>query len=156
MSPYVWIGAAVVALAAVAIAWRPLRNLSREFAAAHAREAFALERSRLHDQFLAEANKSGKPRGLRWVECEFGDTYELARDRGSGQLLALASVTITFEAVEGGPMEGVEAVGNLRNATAVFTFARGHWKTDGRAVFNLNPDETLTHFKNQYERVERP
>ena len=70
-------------------------------------------------------------------------------------VIALVPVTISFAAIEGGPMEGVEAVGNLRNATAVFSFARGHWTTAGKAVFNLNPDETLTHFKNQYERVEK-
>src|SRR5436190_18122001 len=153
MSPYVWIGAAVITLAAVAIAWRPMRNLSREFAAAHAREAFGLERGRLHDQFLESANATGKPRGLRWVDCEFGDAYEMARDRHSGQLLALVPVTISFAAVEDGPMEGVEAVGNLRNATAVFAFARGHWGTAGKAVFNMNPDEALAHFRGQYERI---
>src|SRR5438128_374522 len=134
MSPYVWIGAAAILLA-IALAWRPLRTLTREFAAAHAREAFALERDRLHDQFLEAANATGKPRGLRWTDCEFGDAYELARDRHTGQLLALAPVTISFVAIEGGPMEGVEAVGNLRNATAVFTFERGHWMTVGKAVF---------------------
>jgi len=157
MNPYVyWVGgAALITLAALAIAWRPLRALGRDFAAAHAREAFALERERLHDQFLVAANQTGKPRGLRWTDCEFGDGYELARDRDTGQLIALVPVTISFAAIEGGPMEGIEAVGNLRNATAVFTFARGHWTTAGKAVFNLNPDETLTHFKNQYERVEK-
>ncbi len=62
-------------------------------------------------------------------------------------------VTIRFEAVEGGDMEGVAAVGNLRQATAVFHFARGGWHTAGRAVFNLTPAETLEHFKNQYEAI---
>ena len=48
---------------------------------------------------------------------------------------------------------GAIAVGNLRNASAVFFFQAGHWHTVGRAVFNMNPDEALVHFKNQYERV---
>jgi hypothetical protein len=51
-------------------------------------------------------------------------------------------------------MEGVEAVSNLRVATAVFAFDRGHWTTAGKAVFNMNPDEALEHFRGQYERVE--
>ena len=51
---------------------------------------------------------------------------DLVRERGTGLLLALTPVTIAFEAIEGGPMEGVEAVGNLRAATAVFTYVRGH------------------------------
>ena len=50
-------------------------------------------------------------------------------------------------------MEGVAAVGNLRNASAVFFFHRGHWMTVGKAVFNMNPNEAIAHFKNQYERV---
>ena len=62
-------------------------------------------------------------------------------------------VTIRFEAEPGGDMEGVEAVGNLRNASAVFYFAKGNWATVGRAVFNMNPGEALTHFKNQYEGI---
>ena len=50
-------------------------------------------------------------------------------------------------------MEGVEAVGNLRLATAVFTYVRGHWETAGKAVFNMNPAETIAHFAGQYERI---
>ena len=68
-------------------------------------------------------------------------------------LAALAGVTIQFEAIEGGDMEGVAAVGNLRNASAVFFYHRGQWHTTGKAVFNLNPDEALTHFAAQYERL---
>ena len=73
--------------------------------------------------------------------------------RATQQLAALVGVTIQFEAIEGGDMEGVAAVGNLRNAAAVFFFDRGQWRTIGKAVFNLNPDEALTHFAAQYERL---
>ena len=41
----------------------------------------------------------------------------------------------------------------LRNASAVFFFHRGQWMTVGKAVFNMNPDETLAHFQGQYERI---
>ena len=78
---------------------------------------------------------------------------EFARDRRSGELAALVPVTIQFEAVEGSDMEGLPAVGNLRNASAVFFFHRGQWQTVGKAVFNMNPDEALSHFKNQYEHI---
>ena len=47
------------------------------------------------------------------------------RDRQHGQIAALVGVTIQFEAVPGGDMEGLPAVGNLRNASAVFFFSRG-------------------------------
>ena len=99
------------------------------------------------------AAASGKPRGLTWNGLRLRTAVKFARDRTTGQIVALVPVTIAFEAVEGGPMEGVAAVGNLRNATAVFAFDRGHWTTGGKAVFNLNPDEALKHFQQQYEPI---
>ena len=43
---------------------------------------------------------------------------------------------------------------NIKAPPAVFVFDRGHWSTNGKAVFNMNPDEALRHFQHQYERVE--
>src|ERR1051325_2402724 len=117
-----------------------------------ARALFERERTRLEEMFFQAAAASGKPRGLRWKECQWNELIEWVRDKQTGQLLALVGVTISFEAIEGGDMEGVEAVGNLRNATAVFFFD-GAWRTVGRVVFNLNPEEALVHFKSGYERV---
>jgi hypothetical protein len=51
-------------------------------------------------------------------------------------------------------MEGVAAVGNLRNASAVFVFRKGQWLTDGRAVMNLGPVEAIQHFHKQYEGID--
>ena len=48
-------------------------------------------------------------------------------------------------------MEGLPAVGNLRNASAVFFFDGGRWQTAGKAVFNLNPEEAIERFAAQYE-----
>ena len=103
-------------------------------------------------RFFDVAAASGKPRGLRWKECQWNELVEWVREKVNGRLHALVGVTISFEAIEGGDMEGIEAVGNLRNATAVFFFD-GEWQTAGRVVFNLNPDEAVVHFKDGYERV---
>jgi hypothetical protein len=70
-----------------------------------------------------------------------------ARDRASGDLCAFVGVTISFEAVVGGDMEEVEAVSNLRAATAVFRRTGDQWKTDGRAIFNLDPVQAIAHFQ---------
>ena len=78
---------------------------------------------------------------------------EFVRDKQTGQFAALVGVTIQFEAIEGSDMEGLPAVGNLRNASAVFFYDRGRWQTTGKTVFNLNPDEALAHFAAQYERL---
>jgi len=120
-----------------------------------AREAFVLQRERLESAFLTAARAQGKPRGLRWHGCTFESEVAMARDRLSGQLIALAAVTIQFEAMEGSDMEGLPAVSNLRNATAVFVCERGQWSTSGKTVFNLNPLEVIERYKGQYEYVGR-
>src|SRR5260370_503187 len=91
------------------------------------------QREHLEAKFFQLAASSGKPRGLRWKDCEWGDQVEFARDRQTGQLVALVGVSIAFEAIEGGDMEGLPAVGNLRGATGVFPYQRGRGHASGRA-----------------------
>jgi hypothetical protein len=143
----------IVILLAIFVIWRPLRSFGASVQIERARELFRLQRERLEAQFLKAAAATGKPRGLRWKDCQWQDDVEFVRERKSGQIAALVAVTIQFEAIEGSDMEGLPAVDNLRNASAVFFFNRGHWLTVGKAVFNMNPHEALAHFKNQYERV---
>jgi hypothetical protein len=143
----------VVGLVGLVLAWRPLRRLGGAIQVERARELFLLQRERLQSLFLPAAAATGKPRGLRWKDCLFGEEIAFARDRQSRQLVALVSVTIQFEAVEGSDMEDNPNVGHLRNGSAVFFFQAGHWHTSGKVVFNLNPAETLHHFQNQYEQV---
>jgi uncharacterized membrane protein len=107
----------------------------------------------LQRRFFEAARASGKPRGLRWKSCEWSGAVEVAREKRTGDLAALVGVTVGFEAVEGGDMEGLPAVGNLRNASAVFFYHRGGWHTTGKAVFNLNPDEAIERFAAGYERA---
>jgi hypothetical protein len=131
--------------------WRLLRGGGPD--AGRARELFVRQRPQLEQQFLQAAAASGKPRGLRWKACEWESGAELARERATGRLAALVGVTIQFEAIEGSDMEGLPAVANLRNASAVFFFHGGQWHTTGKVLFNLNPDEVLTRFAAQYERL---
>jgi hypothetical protein len=119
----------------------------------NARRIFQAQRAELEAAFFAAASATGKPRGLRWKACEWEPGAEFAREIATGRLAALVGVTIQFEAIAGSDMEGLAAVGNLRNASAVFFFHDGRWQTTGKAVFNLNPDEALAHFRNQYERL---
>ena len=153
MPTWVWLLAGLLALllaVLMARAWMTARSVS----VTEARERFRRQREHLEAAFFQAASTSGKPRGLRWKECEWGDAVEFARDRQAGQLVALVGVTIAFEAIEGSDMEGLPAVGNLRNASAVFSFDGTRWTTQGRTVFNLNPDEAIRHFGNQYERLD--
>lgn len=119
-----------------------------------ARETFHRRREWLEAEFLSRAEASGKPRGLRWVNCDFENGVSFARDRRTGRYRALVGVTISFEAIEGGGMEEVEAVGNLRAATVVFRLDGPQWRADDRALFNLNPAEAIKHYENELETIE--
>jgi hypothetical protein len=132
-------------------AWRWLRGGPN---VKEARTRFLRQREHLEAMFFTAASRSGKPRGLRWQDCDWQSEVVFAREIATGQLAALVGVTIRFKAIEGSDMEGLPAVGNLRQASAVFTFDRGQWQTSGRAVFNLTPEEALEHFKKQYQRLE--
>ncbi len=117
-----------------------------------ARDKFFQSRETLEVEFIQRAGERGIPRGLLWVNCDFEQEVHFVQNQGVGQLQALVEVTISFEAEPGGDMEGVEAVGNLRAATAVFfTDARspGDWTTDGRAIFNLNPQQAIERFQDE-------
>jgi hypothetical protein len=143
-------GALVIAVGVaigVFIVWRSRAGSAAEPALQSARQLFHLRREMLEARFLTLASQSGKPRGLTWADCDFEDEVSFARDRQSRQLRALVGVTIRFEAIEGGDMEGNPNVDKLRAATAVFLFENGQWMTEGRAIFNLNPEEAIRHFQ---------
>ena len=145
-----WIVVVVVAVSIailVLLIMRPLRTALRESRFAQARKDFHYQRERLEARFFQLASESGKPRGLRWVDCDFDDDVAYALDRQSGVLSALWGMTLRFEAIEGGEMEDVEAVSNLRAATSVFIFEKGVWTTQARTIFNLNPTEAIRFYQ---------
>jgi hypothetical protein len=112
-----------------------------------ARLQFEDRRKQLEAHFLQTAAATGKPRGLRLMACEFQGPSLFATDPVQDDFYALVATTIRFEAIEGGGMEEVEAVGNLRGATAVFVLRSENWTTKGRIVFNLGPAETCSRFQ---------
>jgi hypothetical protein len=116
-------------------------------------QRFVSDRAALETEFFKAAAATGKPRGLAWKECGFQPGVLLARDRANGDLVGLVAVTISFEAIEGGGMEDVEAVGNLRAATAVFNWNGREWTTQGRAVFNLEPREVIERYRDSLDPI---
>jgi len=148
------IGVGVLVLMIVGLCVRkPLRAWRDQREAERARREFRHRREVLEAKFFDLAAKSGKPRDLRWVDCEWLEAVTFARDRKTGLLTAFVAVNIRFEAVAGGDMEGVAAVGNIRDAAAVFHYERGHWGTGGRALFNMNPADAIERLQSQFEPV---
>src|SRR5690606_17764853 len=111
---------------------------------------FRLRREALEAKFFDLARRQGKPRGLRWTQCDWQESVTFGRDLQSQLLTAFVSVEVHFEAVEGGDMEDVEAVGTVRDATALFHYSNGQWGTGGKALFNMNPQDALTRLEGQF------
>jgi hypothetical protein len=147
---YLWI---IVALAVIVIiGFAAVTSKRRRAARAvadreRAIREFSEQRDDLTGLFLRTAGSTGKPRGLRWTGCELSGAPLFAVDDATGELIALVGATVSFAAIEGGGMEEVEAVGNLRSATAVFMHRGDGWITDGRVIFNLEPAEALAKFQ---------
>lgn len=137
-----------------AIMHRPLRRWAYRQEERKAREQFKVQREVLEAKFFDLARQLGKPRDLVWIDCDWLQSVTFARDAETGLLTAFVAVNIRFEAVEGGDMEGVEAVGLIRDAAAVFHFSQGAWGTGGRALFNMNPEDAVTRLKDQYIPLE--
>ncbi len=146
----------VVLLALGAALWRRHSAHRREERRRRAMHEFDQQRAELAAEFLTAAAAGGKPRGLRWKSCDFTGSPLFAVDDARDTLYALVGVTVSFEAIEGGGMEEVEAVGNLRSATGVFHNRDGRWTSDGRVIFNLGPAEALRHFQSTLRVVESP
>lgn len=149
-----WVALGIVLVAiVVALSVRPVRRIYREVELERARKLFVQQREHLEAKFFQLAANSGKPKGLRWERCDFHSPFCFARDRNTGQLSAFVEVTIGFSAIEGGGMEHVAAVSNLRHASAVFHFYRGRWGTAGRALFNMTPAEAVAHLSQQLDAI---
>jgi hypothetical protein len=135
--------------------WRACKWRMRRVQRARLRLAKVLFRRRrewLEAEFLSMASASGKPRSLLWTSCEFEDSVSFARDRSTGQIRALVGVTIGLASTDG--FVAFDGEPAQREATAVFHFDGQRWMTDGRAVFNLNPEETIRRFRHELELAE--
>lgn len=157
-NPAVVAVAATLVLSAILllIVGGPLRRRWRIREVERALRLFRYQREQLEAKFFDLARASGKPRGLRWLECDWQDDVTFARDLNSGLLTAFVGVNIRFEAVEGGDMEDVEAVSTVRDAAAVFHYRNGIWGTGGRPLMNMNPEDALTRLHGQFEPVALP
>ena len=140
-------------LGSVAVTAIPLAKSWQRREAAQAVKLFHRQRELLEAKFFDMARSLGKPRGLRWLDCEWFDTVTFARDRQTKLLTAFSAINIRFEAIEGGDMEDVAAVGTVRDAVAVFHFHQGTWGTGGKALFNMNPQEAIERLVAQFEPI---
>jgi len=111
---------------------------------------FKQARKVLEKTFFKICSESGRPRGLRWKTCDFENTVLFVIEKHSLNLHALVPVVISFEAIEGGPMEEMEAVSNLRVGSALFVHTGKDWATRGDVIYNLSPVEAFQRYDQNY------
>ncbi|MGZ0169777.1 MAG: hypothetical protein ACKVHE_09485 [Planctomycetales bacterium] len=151
---FVAAGILVAAVVLILVVGQPLLKALQKREAEAAIQNFRTQREQLEAKFFDIASRLGKPRDLRWLDCDWQNRVTFGREVESGLLTAFAAVEISFEAVEGGDMEEVEAVGTVRDAAALFHYKDGSWGTGGRALFNMNPADALERLNDQYEPIE--
>lgn len=147
--------AGVVAAATAYAVMRPVLRRWRRARYRRAMQQFRFDREHLEAKFFELAAGSGKPRGLRWLACDWQNSVQYARDLRSGLLTAFVSVEVRFEAEEGGDMEDVAAVGTIRDACALFHWDGRHWGTGGRALFNMDAQSAIARLEGQYLPLEQ-
>lgn len=140
----------VIVLGLVAV----VRRRQSRGEAVRALKLFKFRREMLEAKFFDLAARQGKPRGLRWVRCDWKDEVCFAKDVQSQLLTAFVGVEIHFEAIPGEDMEDVEAVGHFREASAVFHYRDGTWGTGGKALFNMSPSLAVSRLEGQYVPIE--
>jgi len=153
---WVWSVVLVFGVVVVAIVCTAAVPMARRWQAKDAQSAITLfrrQREKLEAKFMELAQSRGKPRGLRWIDCDWLDGVTFARERQTGLLTAFAAINVRFEAIEGGDMEDVAAVGTVRDAVALFHYQQGTWGTGGKALFNMNPQEAIERLAGQFEPV---
>lgn len=135
---------------------RPFRRFFQTREAKKGISVFRIQREQLEARFFDLAASIGKPRGLRWVDCDWQKEVRFCRDLESGLLTAFVAINVRFEAIEGGDMEDVAAVSTIRDASAVFHYRNGRWGTGGRALFNMNPTDAIERLGHQFHAVDLP
>lgn len=156
MSPAVIAAVTVtLALIVIAVGLKPCLAWLQRQETRRAIAEFRLRREGLEAKFHDLASRQGKPRGLKWTKCDWQEPVTFGRDLQSQLLTAFVSVEVHFEAVEGGDMEDVEAVGTIRDATALFHYSKGQWGTGGKALFNMNPEDALTRLEGQFVPISK-
>jgi hypothetical protein len=147
------LGILIAAVVLILVVGQPLLKALQKREAETAVRNFRTQREQLEAKFFDIASRLGKPRDLRWLDCDWQDRVTFGREVDSGLLTAFAAVEIRFEAVEGGDMEDVAAVSTVRDAAALFHYKDGSWGTGGRALFNMNPTDALERLNDQYEPI---
>lgn len=174
---WIIVAGGVAALVGLLLARRSsLSSTSRRNRFVEACRSFHWQREHLEARFVHISQLQSKPGSPRWADCDFSDDVSYVRNRYTGELSAFVAVTILLDVPqvkcdeepahdensvhgdncffrEDHEHQAMDIGRPVREATAVFRFGRDRWETDGRAVFNLSPSETIRFYQHDIEMV---
>jgi len=130
--------------------WPQVRTAMRHYRLAEIRRQFHQQRERLEMKFLCLASQGTLPLGPG-MDCEFEDEVAYVRNRKTGQLCALVGILL----IKRNPFDFSPAPPRCRLGTAIFRFTRRRWDTDGRAILNLSPSETIRFYQDALEVLDQ-
>lgn len=134
-----------VALALAVLGFRRVRVFGHHVHIERTQQLFLMQHDRLEALFLEAAQASGEPPGCQWRACTFDRDVLFARNRRTGELAAIVGIRAELQTAQAPNGDGP------RQASAVFYFDQGHWRTAGKALFNRTPSEVLEQFKARYQ-----
>jgi hypothetical protein len=108
----------------------------------------------LRSQFLERARQRGMPRGLIWQAIEEDGKPWFGVDAARG-IVALVPMIAEFAPIPGSDMEEIPQAREPRQITIIYVWNNGRWECDGRAIFNLKPDELIERFPQRYRECSR-
>jgi hypothetical protein len=136
-------------------AWRRSRRAyDVERRCAIAKFDFRLQRERLEAEFLRIAKERPDAGDWLWDDARFGDAATLARHRYTGELTAYIDVAVEPVSKDVASVDSRKSTWKF--ATIVFHFNNGRWATDGHAILNLSPVETVRRRQRELELIETP
>lgn len=148
---WLWLIPLLVAVVLVlgVLGFRRVRVFGHHVHIERTQQLFFLQHDRLEAHFLEAAQVSGEPPDCKWRACTFNHDVRFARNRRTGELAAVVGLQAELETVDGTEQ------GAPRQASAVFFFDQGHWRTTGKAFFDRTPAEVLEQFKGRYQPLVR-
>ncbi len=136
-----------------AAAWlvvRPARRVVDTMRFDHARDLFRRRREWLEAAFLAVLARTEPLERVRWEDAHWQDEVLWARDRPTGDLLALIGVDFDPDPIFDPPDQPG------RHSTALFEFRKGAWMAEGKRLDQIRPEEAMLRHRRLIPIVPHP
>jgi len=146
----IWTAIVMIVSIAARTIWELVRT--RSFVAINqdeAKQRFKLRREWLEVEFLKAYTNHRVSRGLKWIECDFGDEVHFAFDQDHELLRAFVPLVIHFVPADQETFDETLQLEKLREATSVFEYNGKAWTAVAKPIYNLSPIQAIMHFRHK-------